>query len=357
MTPESVDLLEGRLWARAAGEEFVVKTRQLRIVDLGTEFGVLASSSLDEEVHVEQGLVRVEPLQPDLDPVELVSGQALRANGIGVVRRIPFTTAGFLTRLPSTVPYLHWTFDEPSDDQFPSSGVGIEEAVMDVYSLDEGVELSAETTNGRFGGALEMSREASFARSSFLGIEGDLARSVALWVKAEPQVNGEGRSRTLVAWGLVTDRGTKWRLSVKASGTRIGTIWGGSWATSWLPEGKTVFDGDWHHLAYVYTGRSTPEGHPEIIHYFDGEALEVRHLGGVSQINTECSAKPSRPLTLGAQINWKPPRDTLIGAIDELYVFRGALNGRQVRSLYEFNSLDEAAGARDPVDSKSPANR
>jgi hypothetical protein len=108
-----------------------------------------------------------------------------------------------------------------------------------------------------------------------------------------------------------------------------------------VPAGTSLLDGEWHHLAYVFSGRYSDEGHPEIYHFIDGVRLETYEPKEPMLVNTECSAKHSRPLTLGSQIISKPSKDTFVGDIDELYIFRGALEDQQVRSLYESNELSK----------------
>jgi hypothetical protein len=340
VNPELVDLSGGRLWARANGKKLTVRTEHLKIIDLGTEFGVFASDALGEEVHVRQGRVMVEPKHPSLDSITLASGEAVRSNAIGKLRRIPFTTVGFLTDLPSVVPYQHWSFDEEEENEFPSSGYGMEPSSMNVYSLDDSSEIPRDLVDGRFGGAINLNQDASFARSGFAGIEGDVARTVSLWVKASPQASDSMTDPTLVAWGLPTEFGTKWRLTISNRGQGMGTVWGGAWSGGRAKDGISILDGKWHHLVYVFTGHHSSEGVPELRHYLDGEPLMERRIETEVPVNTECSAKHSRPLTLGCQIISKPSRDTFKGSIDELYVFRGVLNDEQIQSLYRYNSLE-----------------
>lgn len=335
--PTSVSLPHGRLWVRAASKQFIVSTQRLKIIDLGTEFGVLASDHLDEEVHVISGRVRIKPKLTRLPAFTLTSGEAVRANRIGKLRSIPFTSSGFLTAAPSELHYLHWSFDSAPEGEFHSTGRGLPTAAMSMHSMTPNTLLTPTPIAGRFGKALQLNHSASFARAEFSGIEGDVPRTVAFWVKGVEQTNNPEINPTLVAWGLPTEFGTKWRLTINTDGTSIGTVWGGAWASSSTPANVSILDGTWHHLAYVFDGSYDLSDRPNIIHYLDGNALDNRHTAVSMPVNTECNANYSRPLTLGAQILSKPSRDTFIGAMDELYVFRGALRPYQIRSLYESN--------------------
>jgi hypothetical protein len=64
------------------GSGFTVDTDRLRVIDLGTRFAVAATTD-DDETHVLQGQVRVQPLATTVDgrrSVLLSEGQALRVN-------------------------------------------------------------------------------------------------------------------------------------------------------------------------------------------------------------------------------------------------------------------------------------
>lgn len=332
----------GRLWARAGGDTLTVHTKRLKVVDLGTEFGVVASTHLDEEVHVAEGRVRVVPLLETLPARELTTGEAVRANIVGKLRSTLFARSGFQTELPLEAPFHHWSFDEVVDGTFRSSEAGVSGVPISVYSLDDrNSELEPTQVEGRFGGALILDQPDQFAQADFHGIEGNLPRTVAFWVKA-PKEETE-RALPLVCWGMASDFGTKWVMTAKSDGTQMSTGWGGAWAQSGFEaEGGLLLDDEWHHLAYVFTGRTDQEGRPELIHYRDGEALPLRNPARNLPVDTDCAAKNSWALTIGTQLFTNPLRPTYHGAIDELYVFRGALGPGQIRALFQSNRLEGA---------------
>lgn len=343
--PDEVRMPFGRLWARAKGERFTVSTGRLRVIDLGTEFGVIASRRVDEEVHVAEGRVLVRPFLKSLPEMELTAGQSVRANAIGKLRRAPYEITGFQTELPKQAPFIHWSFDRLEGEAFPSSGFGLPPGSMAVYDLDQRrpvpLPLPPSLVPGRFGSsALALTDPSHFAQADFAGISGDLPRTVAFWVKAGSEVRDRGNSCALISWGLASDHGTKWVLTAKSSGAGVSTGWGGSWAHSDFGSSPgSIFDDRWHHLAYVFTGRTDHEGRPEIIHYRDGQPIETSGWPPESPVDTDCSAKNSWPLTIGTQLFSNPIHPTFTGAIDELYVFRGALTEPQIRSLMERNKV------------------
>ena len=337
---DDVFLPYGRVWVDAESERFVVVTKRLKVVDMGTRFGVLASLELDEEVHVAEGRVRVEPLVPSLKPMELTTGEALRANVIGRLMKTPFDSTRFQRTLPLVPPFIHWSFDELDQHGVPSNSVGIESGGITIRHLDDRtVSLSPELGTGRFGKALELSGLRHYASSSFSGIEGGLPRTVSLWVKSAQ--NDEKSFGTLVSWGLAESNGAKWSLGVSDGGTRLSCGWGGVWMGAAASEDGTIncFDGEWHHLAFVYTGQSDPEGVPALKFYLDGIKLETKEVTSVVPIDTDCSAKNSWPLTIGIQPFTNPQRPVYQGKIDELYVFRGVLSDSQIMGLAKDNRL------------------
>jgi ferric-dicitrate binding protein FerR (iron transport regulator) len=93
VTAKHVQLKRGVLTAHVAewGSGFTVDTDRMRVIDLGTRFAVAASTE-DDETHVLQGQVRVQPLETTVDgrrSVLLSEGEALRVDrGDGGARRM-----------------------------------------------------------------------------------------------------------------------------------------------------------------------------------------------------------------------------------------------------------------------------
>jgi hypothetical protein len=84
VSAKQVQLQQGELTAHVAewGSGFTVDTDRLRVIDLGTRFAVAANTN-DDETHVLQGQVRVQPLAATVDgrrSVLLSEGEALRVD-------------------------------------------------------------------------------------------------------------------------------------------------------------------------------------------------------------------------------------------------------------------------------------
>ena len=82
---------------------FVVETAQMRIIDLGTEFGVSVSPSGDERVQVYDGLVRTEATASGAAR-ELKAGSGLRCSAAGELAPAAFVENRFIRRMPRTTP-------------------------------------------------------------------------------------------------------------------------------------------------------------------------------------------------------------------------------------------------------------
>ena len=336
-SPSEISLSEGRLWAKADSEKFIVNTRELKVTDLGTEFGITTSRHLKDEIHVASGKVLISRLndEKNASSIELTTGQASRLTYSGKFRRIAFDQTKFQRELPQQPPYLHWSFDRKKEDGFQATGFAMPESSIEVFQLpDRKRPIPTQTQEGRFGQALSLETGKQYAQSNFPGIDGNLPRTIAFWIRNKSE---DPNTYVLVSWGLATDGGTKWVLGLKDDD--ISTGWGGSWAGANITK-KTdhVFDGKWHHIAQVFTGRVI-DGQPEIIHYLDGNQLKTRKIWNPGPINTDCMSNKSWPVTLGVQLYQRPNLPTFSGLIDELYLFRSALDASQIRYLMKNNRL------------------
>ena len=82
---------------------FVVETAQMRVTDLGTEFGVSVSSSGEERVQVYDGLVRTEATASRATR-ELKAGSGLRCSASSELAPAAFIEDRFIRRMPRTTP-------------------------------------------------------------------------------------------------------------------------------------------------------------------------------------------------------------------------------------------------------------
>ena len=91
-----------------SGEEgFTIHTSELRVVDLGTEFGIKAHLTQRDEVHVLSGKVRVTSLQKAKDSAEFTSNKACIVNSFGRLEEVPVHNNLFIDSLPEvSLPHI-----------------------------------------------------------------------------------------------------------------------------------------------------------------------------------------------------------------------------------------------------------
>ena len=111
-----------------------------------------------------------------------------------------------------------------------------------------------------------------------------------------------------------------------------------------------VNDDQWHHFAVVYTGRTRPDGEPELTCYLDGQpermvrvsSLELyAETEGRVVIDTATANPEAIPVTLFPQgwANSTRIRNFTM-ALDELFIFEAALSEQQIANLYRHNRYD-----------------
>ncbi len=337
------ELHAGQAWfAVARGDEgFKVRLGAVDVTDLGTEFGLRRRAGADE-VHVGVGRVRVESIHKIGHAVELQADEAVVAGPTGRTRGAPCRPESFVRQLPVEVPMIRWSFDESKDSRFEADAAGLPAFSFSILD-DGGKAREPVVVAGRFGGALDLGASGFGARSEFPGFSGGVPRTVAIWIRGSRQERhiypptGRDMHPSIVRWGRDA-HGGKWQLAVGAAGELVATQWGGAWRSGRVPAGRSALDEEWHHVASVFTGRYLEGGVPEVIHYLDGERLEVLDTMPALPIDTVTDHAQSWTLSLGIQDvpgEDQPPLPDI--ALDELLLLRHALDDAQVRTLYQTN--------------------
>lgn len=331
---KEVELLEGYAWFEVAkGDEgFAVMTETLRAVDLGTEFGV-ESRREGDEVHVGRGRVRVESRLPREKPIEIKGGEAVASNVVGRLKRIPFRGGKFQKDLQTPKRIVHWSFD--GEDPLAAQTNFGESPRISVEALRG----TAETvfSDGRVGRALDLGAEGAYGVSDWMPPLGSTPRTVAFWFRKADGLPLDGRGYgwrhpPMVTWGNDREFLGKWQVTTDNDGAHIGTVWGGSWKVSHFPKGESIFDGGWHHLASIYTGKKSGES-PEIILYLDGMRLPVSAEDDQGPVQTRPYPERWRQLTLGYYKFEGSRAGTLPMQIDELVIADFAFDDESVSRL------------------------
>lgn len=324
---DTIYLHQGSAWfqvpRRAIG--FTVKTADLNIVDLGTEFGVLATPDDHDEVHVLKGSVQVTATRIRQESATLVAGQARRADPIGRLDPIPSKAGNFLTTLPKSLPYLHWTFD--SAQRF--NGIGTLPATADLKSRATACEL----VEGVHGTAASFNGENSQILTDWPGILGKYPRTVSCWIKIDPD-NPQGWA-PIVEWGQ-PERQNYWRLRVvDVNGRAVLRL---SLGLVWYDGSRNLADGKWHHITAVDAGVFGDSNTSPIRFYIDGEEETAKRQKTDEDLFLR-DTREGYPLIIGAHhpypVTTNPQH--LAGLLDELYIFHGVLDETAIRSLMQTN--------------------
>ncbi len=339
----SLGMKSGKAWFRVPkeGHGFTVESAQVKVIDLGTEFGVYHDKEKKFQVHVGKGRVRVEPRLKSLAKHELVGGEAMRFDVYGLGEEMNVKTSMFQRKFIVGIPYLHWSFDELDGLAFASEGTmtsSSHEWRAVVQRLSKGSEplnFRNAVTRGKFGKAFSMNGKDWFAQTAFPGIGGDSPRTFAAWVRHRADY---GMPRTpYCSWGRRLGYGKSWKVHIW---TQDGyALWSSAFKpAAYSPLPKSTFD-EWVHIVSVFTGKYNDEGYPEIRHYVNGELQEMLVLpGDKGPIDTDISEASTR-LRFGAAYDVDDGGYTVDGDIDEAYLFRGVLNEKQIRQLMRENRL------------------
>jgi hypothetical protein len=117
LTPTEIAVNYGRIYTKVsqAGKGFTVKTRNSRIIDLGTEFGVLADVQGDTQLHVFKGrttLIAGEQ-KTEKNVKDVIAGRAMEVNG-SKTREIELNKTAF-ARVINSKTGLVWNGEQAID--------------------------------------------------------------------------------------------------------------------------------------------------------------------------------------------------------------------------------------------------
>lgn len=337
--PGRVSISSGKAWFETAGTEkdFTVVTDRLRANGTGTRFGVAVSTGGDR-IQVEAGELHVESKLPGIPATTLGPGQAASSDLVGRSKPVPVDPGLFLDDLPKETAFIHWSFDEEMSGAFPSSGQGINPAAIRVAGV-QGKKVAARPTAGVFGQGLDLTAGDAFGESGFPGISGSGPRTVALWIKGRPMPRRANAklieyTPSVVMWGDEAIDGGSWTFRAHCITGIIGTQWG---SNGFLTAGKigsmSILDGQWHHIACVFTGEVTESGEVEIRHYIDGKRVFTTWATMGVGVDTRVGSDPATRLRIACDSQMPGGPGNVPVMVDELFVIRGALSDAQIKTL------------------------
>ena len=353
-------LHRGRLKANVPPEAmgFSISNPAVEIVDLGTEFSMVADGTNSADVLVVKGMIEASPRDTGgRRTIVLHENQSRHFAPSGMSKVIdPEQKFALLSRpvaldhFPAATAWRHWSFDESDGPQIKADSLGLPLPAYDAHveAASEGI-LPALRTPGRWQSALRFNSHL-FAQADFPGLSSAAPHTVAFWVRIPEDVHLPN-AYAMLAWAVSSKKLGSHPVHIgwnrnPAEGT-IGVLrtdYGGGFALGATP----LRDGRWHHVAIVFSPDPDPDSNVDVKQYVDGR---FEGEGKPSPPGTEISAKYSTPQTsavsdvlfLGCRIgNSGPRKDRFRGEMDELWVADGALGPREIVELMKFNRPPQA---------------
>lgn len=327
---------------------FRISNPAVEVMDLGTEFTLIADGNGAAEVLVHKGEVEAAPrATPELETVLLRENEARRFGSAGVtpVADSEAKLARFAQPFPlepffPAVAYVHWSFDEPAGDIVrgetfgaPARGTG---GPLQITPVDG---QAVVRTEGRFGTALRLDGRTQ-VRGSHPGISSSAPRTVAFWVKV-PEDAQLSDAYAMVAWATSLPKlGARpvqisWnRRPAEGAIGALRTDFGGGHAMGTT----SLRDGRWHHIAVFFSPGDDPGTPVQVKQYVDGRLESSTIVPGTM------SSQPGRGeaaildvVWLGYRLTGQRQRDRFRGEIDELFIADRALGPNEIVALMRTN--------------------
>ena len=338
--------LKASVPAEAVG--FRVSNPSVNVVDLGTEFSMVADEGGATEVFVLKGKVETtarDAAGNEQRPVVLREKQArrfARAGGSEVrdreakIEKLMRKVA--LERMTQPVNYVHWSFDETTGDLAAASVPGFE-AKLETSSDSGLVEAHA---GGHLQRALQLDGRL-FAHAEFPGIRERAARTVACWINV-PEDASLPDADAMLAWPL-GNAGRSVQIGWNRNPTQgvLGALRTDAGRSSTV--GSTALrDGHWHHLAIVFSLKTKGEkvdkgeGMLQMREYVDGrlETPSFRHTTKRNKGAESPVVSTDDTLWIGRAVD-DANGARFRGTLDELFVADAALTPQEIRHLMREN--------------------
>lgn len=329
----SLKLRRGCAWFDIANGDhgFTVATRDLEVVDLGTEFGVISDPIGQDEVHVFKGKVRAQSLRRQKTSEELTVGTSRQVDPIGQLKPIASRPEAFLKKLPDGLAYLHLPFDELKSGHFEMKGSFPGGSGIIPRLVPGGG--SPQLVPGVAGNALSLSGKGDHVMTDWPGFSGIAPRTVSFWLKIDRSVN-LSMLPNIVGWGDYRAPGGKWKSMLEQKSPGAAAFPRISFSEYAYDAPVPVNDGKWHHLAMTYSGRIGENGHPEVGIYVDGINQPLTYRDFFADPDEQRLPKTrtnigAMPLGIGSIIDESP--GTFTGLIDELKIHAGVLSAEDIQ--------------------------
>lgn len=336
---------------------FRVTNPYVDVVDLGTEFTMIAEVDRGAEVLVNKGEVEAAPRSGESDTILLREKEARRFAATGIseiddqVRKFArFDELPALERFISPARFVHWTFDEP---QGPAAGhgalVSAEGAAMHLIGSNDAANSSSRS-EGRRARALRFDGQ-RYASAPVPGVSGSIPRTVAFWVRVP--LDAQPLDTWMVGWGTQLPKlgrrpvhiGWNRRPAEGALGA-LRTDFGGGHAI-----GTTnLRDGNWHHVVVYFAPSAGSDSPVQVTQYVDGrlESSTIVH-GTLSAREGTGDAAIADRVWLGYRLTGSRQEGRRFrGELDELIIIDRALQPHEIVALMNDNRLPGPPLAANP---------
>ncbi len=319
---------------------FIVQTPNSHIRDLGTLFTIKVAKNGDTDLHVIEGAVEATSVHvPRATPTVVSETQAVRFVG-STVEPLQYDADSYSPpkqgdQIERRANYVHWSFDRIGEDTDSNGTIVAPLRLKRLNSTD----AIPTTASGVIGNSLNFDGMGGYAESTYRGIEGDGARTVAFWIRL-PDFSHEGNRNCIISWGLPVPS-KKWEIIWNRSAS-LGTV--GAVRVD-FGKGRVVGSTDlrdslWHHVAIVFHGGRGANLSTHVKLYVDGRLESI--TGKLQQqISTDTSTPGAVPVTLGRFIDSRSKVLTsyFIGELDELFIVDEAMTPSQIVRLKESNRI------------------
>jgi ferric-dicitrate binding protein FerR (iron transport regulator) len=365
----------GKVWFEIpqGANGVVLTTPRIRVVDQGTEFGVISEGAYLDEVHVQTGQVLVQALTGRKEQTVVRAMKAVAVDFVGRIVDHRLDAGVFSRKLPRCLPYLHWSFDALEEGCFATTGVHPRlDTIQAQYRSILATPDEQRRGLGVIGGSVRFVQPGDMAVTSYRGVSGNTPRTLSFWVRVPPdrlrELSG-GNWVGMLGWGRRHHPDSAFNESIHAiMGAPHLPIRGKATAPGLVPilsfegiwyEGETnLADGAWHHLIWSVSGNLGTAETPGVVLYCDGKPESLREGGRDEKrlahwpprIDTVVSEDNSSPLTFGGSlIKDMDLSGYFPGELDEVFVIEGAVNPAEARRLFLENRYDPAPPQPIPV--------
>ena len=318
-----------------------------RVIDLGTAFGVHVGESGETQTEVFEGKVKVRA-SGDGQQMVLTENEKFSTTRSGWQKTLGINANAFVTNLPpqsaSRISHIHWPLDENTGTTTAPIGdlLAPDSQPALLRNFNPLNQAPPQWVEGAYGSALSFNGQGQTLETFYPGPVGDSARTVAFWLRLPKDFDPE-QGYGIISWGDLAEEGNAWQISInpyKHEGP-VGMLRVGIFPS--LVTGSTdLRDGRWHHCAVVLYKDERDDNRIPILLYVDGRMESTNVKGIFGSIHTS-DRESSRPVWVAKSLrhdDLSRSRGTgyFRGDLDEIYIFDGALNQRQIENLMLSNA-------------------